>query len=47
MSKSIVSIFALGLLVTLAACSSGTQEEIVFVEPEVVVAEPVYAGKYK
>jgi len=47
MSKSIVSIFALGLLVTVSACSRGSQEEIVFVEPEVVVAEPVYNGKYK
>ena len=47
MSKFIYTFAALGLLVSVSACSTGVDEEIVFVEPEVVVAEPVYHGKYK
>ncbi len=34
-------------LVALAAACTPRQEEVVFVEPETVVAEPVFTGKYK
>lgn len=39
MSKSITALLALGLLTLVAACAQ--QEEVVFVEPEPIMAEPV------
>jgi hypothetical protein len=41
MSKSIKIVAFLGLAAFVTACGNGREEEIVFVEPEVVVAEPV------
>jgi len=45
MSKSLKALIALGLVAIVAACSSGTQEEIVIVEPTPLEAEPV-SGKF-
>lgn len=46
MSKGIKAITALALVVTVAACgNSGTQEEIIIVEPAPVIVEPV-SNKY-
>lgn len=43
MSKSIKALLTLGVVVLVAACGqSGTQEEIVIVEPAPVQSEPVY-----
>ena len=43
------TLLAFGLVAGLAGCfsSQAQQEEIVFVEPEPVAAEPVFTGKYK
>ena len=38
MSKNITGLFAISLLALVAAC--GQQEEVVYVEPEPIVAEP-------
>ncbi|MEM9709042.1 MAG: hypothetical protein AAF871_09635 [Pseudomonadota bacterium] len=43
MSKSITALLALGLLTLVAACAQ--QEEVIFVEPEPIEAEPV-TGKF-
>ena len=45
MSKILKALIALGLVAIVAACSSGTQEEIVIVEPTPLEAEPV-SGKF-
>ena len=45
MSKSIKIVLSLGLVAFVAACAQ--QEEVVYVEPEVVSVEPTYTGKYK
>ncbi len=45
MSKSIKSFAAFGLLAVVAACGAARTEEVVFVEPDPVVAEPVFQGK--
>lgn len=46
MSKSLKALIAVGLVAFVAACgSTGTQEEIVIVEPAPLEAEPV-SGKY-
>ncbi len=48
MSKTVTSIFALGLVAMVAACGQQQQqEEFVVVEPEPISVEPVYTGKYK
>lgn len=43
MSKNIAGLFALGMLTLVAAC--GQQEEVVYVAPEPIVAEPT-SGKF-
>lgn len=45
MSKSLKALIAVGLVAIVAACSSGTQEEIIIVEPAPLEAEPV-SGKF-
>lgn len=46
MSKSIRYVVVLGLTALVSACGNNAQEEeIVFVEPDFVVAEPV-SGKF-
>lgn len=48
MSKSLKLLAMLGLVATVAACSSPSEpEEFVIVEPEPISVEPVYTGKYK
>lgn len=39
MSKSITALLALGLLTFVAACAQ--EEEVIFVEPEPIMEEPV------
>jgi hypothetical protein len=39
-------IAVMGLTALVAACAT-TEEEVVFVEPEPVVAEPVFTGKFR
>jgi len=46
MSKLIKGFVLVGFVGALSACG-GTTEEVVFVEPDPVVAEPTYTGKYK
>lgn len=47
MSKLINGLALVGFVGVLASCGGSTTEEVVFVEPDPVVAEPVYTGKYK
>ena len=48
MSKSIKVFGLLGLTVLLAACgSSGSNEEVVIVDPEPISVEPTNTGKFK
>lgn len=48
MSNRIKALAALGLVVLVAACGGGVQEEeFVVVQPEPISVEPVYTGKYK
>ena len=47
MSKSIKSIFFVGLAVVVAACAGPQEEEFVIIEPEPISVEPTYTGKYK
>ncbi|MGV6811652.1 MAG: hypothetical protein ACWA47_05360 [Brevirhabdus sp.] len=47
MSKLLNGFVLVGFVGTLAACGGSTTEEVVFVEPDPVVAEPTYTGKYK
>ncbi len=47
MSKSITTFVALGFVALVSACGGGQQEEIVFVEPDPVIAEPIFNGKIK
>ena len=42
MSKTVKTLVAVCLVAFTAACA-GQQEEVVYVEPEPVVAEPVYS----
>jgi hypothetical protein len=47
MSKSSKSLFALGLVVLVAACGGNApEEEYVAVEPAPISVEPTYTGKY-
>lgn len=46
MSKTVKLVMAFGLVGFMAACAQ-QEEEVVFVEPEPITAEPVYTGKYK
>ena len=48
MSKSIKLMAMVGLVASIAACTSGqTEEEFVVVDPEPISTEPVHTGKYK
>lgn len=47
MSKLVKSLVLVGFVGTLASCGGSTTEEVVFVEPDPVLAEPIYTGKYK
>ena len=48
MSKSIKVFGLLGLTALLAACgSSGSNEEVVIVDPEPISVEPASTGKFK
>ncbi|MGR3571704.1 hypothetical protein [Brevirhabdus sp.] len=46
MSNSIKSVMAIGLAAFVSACTA-PREEVVFVEPDAVVAEPVFTGKFR
>ncbi|MDQ7069470.1 MAG: hypothetical protein Q9M48_01770 [Rhodobacterales bacterium] len=47
MSKSIKSIFFIGLAAIVAACAGPKEEEFVIIDPEPISVEPAYTGKYK
>ncbi|WP_164512258.1 hypothetical protein [Oceaniglobus ichthyenteri] len=46
MSKSIKTVFAIGLIGLVAACAQ-KNEEVVFADPAPITVEPTYTGKYK
>lgn len=47
MSKSIKLLAMAGFVAILSACSGGSDEEYIAVDPEPISVEPTYTGKLK